>query len=170
MLRDRGPVEFPIPPIPDSHGEGDDAKKPPTQAAQAAKSDAPTHRFGQAADHEKQDRFLKKVREKQDLVFDRDAIETLLLGSHKGRLPEVTDAAPPELFAALPILAKRMAIAAKVIRIYPSSSKVVKEALGALVKTLQKIHQLCQMFTLSHRGNDHPIEVFEPDWSETGNK
>ncbi|RMG17172.1 MAG: hypothetical protein D6731_04575 [Planctomycetota bacterium] len=109
--------------------------------------------FGRAGDRKKQDRFLRLVRERQELIFDREAVENLLLGSHEDQPAEVTDEPPRELFAALPILARDLATAAKVLRLYPAESNVVRQALDALVETLQKVHQLAPRFTLSHRGN-----------------
>jgi diguanylate cyclase (GGDEF)-like protein len=109
--------------------------------------------FDRAGDHKKRDRFLREVRERQDLVFDHEAVESLLLDSRKGKIPEVTKAPPPELFAALPVLAKHIAHTVRVSRLYPPSSKVVSKALSALVKTLKKVHQLAPAFTISHRGN-----------------
>lgn len=126
------------------------------KVAEALPADSPAAKafhFDRSGDHKKRDRFLREVRERQDLVFDHEAVESLLLDSRKGKIPEVAKAPPPELFAALPVLAKHIAHTVRVSRLYPPSSKVVSKALAALVKTLKKVHQLAPAFTISHRGN-----------------
>jgi diguanylate cyclase (GGDEF)-like protein len=109
--------------------------------------------FAETKDRKKRDRFLMCVRERQDMIFDREAVENLLLDSRKGKIPEVTEAPPSELFAALPVLAKHLATTANLIRRYEPKSKVVKQALTGLVSTLKKMHQMAPAFTIAHRGN-----------------
>ncbi len=133
--------------------ERQEAHRKVAEALPKESAAAKAFHFDRSGDHKKRDRFLRDVRERQELVFDHEAVENLLLDSRKGKIPEVTKAPPPELFAALPVLAKHIAHTVRVSRLYPPSSKVVAKALSTLVKTLKKVHQLAPAFTISHRGN-----------------
>jgi hypothetical protein len=121
-------------------------------AGDGARAAALAFHFDRAGDRQKRDRFAALVRERRDLIFDREAVEALGDGRH-ARVPEVTEPAPPALAAALPGIAKALANASKVVRQYPPASKVVTDAVAALVATLEAALEHAPAFSVSHRGN-----------------
>lgn len=108
--------------------------------------------FGRAGDREKRDRFAAAVREKKELIFDRDAVEGLGDG-RRPRIPEVGEPAPQPLVELLPRLAGALSGAAKVVKSHAPESKVYQDAIQELVETLAACHGHAQAFTVSHRGN-----------------
>ncbi|MGE0712203.1 MAG: diguanylate cyclase [Planctomycetota bacterium] len=109
------------------------------------------YHFGKAGNEAQRERFLRRVRERRELLFNRAAIETIL--SAGSNLPEMTEEPGLKLTAQLPRLASALATAAKVIRLYPASSKVVQDALTELSNALGKAHEHAAAFTIGHRGN-----------------
>jgi diguanylate cyclase (GGDEF)-like protein len=108
--------------------------------------------FGRAGDREKRDRFAAAVREKKELIFDRDAVEGLGDG-RRPRIPEVGEPAPQPLVELLPRLAGALSGAAKVVKSHAPESKVYQDAIQELVESLAACHGHAPAFTVSHRGN-----------------
>lgn len=127
-------------------------KQPPPAGKKQPEAAALAYHFDKAGDRQKRDRFLELVRARREQVFDREAIESLGDG-RRTLIPEVSEPAPPELAPILPELARALATAAKVVKMYPATSKVVQENMDALVAALSKAFELVPAFTLSHRGN-----------------
>ncbi|MBX3471861.1 MAG: HEAT repeat domain-containing protein [Planctomycetes bacterium] len=165
LLREEGPdgeLEFASRAVQDASYEGlDEAERTAAhrrvgEALEAQGEDtspaALAYHFGRAGDRQKRDRFAGQVRARRELVFDRDAVESLGDGRHP-RIPEVTEPAPPSLVAALPGIAKALASASKVVRQYPASSKSVTDAVDHLVSVLEHALDIAPAFTVSHRGN-----------------
>jgi len=140
-----------------SYAEQEDKPGAHARVAEAIEQEQPqeagalAYHFGKAGNEEQRERFLERVRERREQLFNRDTIETILgAGSN---LPEVSDEPTLALTAQLPRLAKSLANAAKVVRLYPRQSKSVQDAATQLVQTLEKAHEHAPSFTIGHRGN-----------------
>ncbi|MBL4849464.1 MAG: hypothetical protein JKY65_28375, partial [Planctomycetes bacterium] len=141
-------AQLPTPDLQEAHqrvGEVLDGKE--GQQAAAA------YHFTRSGDNEALERVLARVRERRELLFNREAIESILV-SAGSNLPEITGEPPLKLAAELPRLAKALATGAKVTRLYSLGSKVVEEALRGLVAAIKRCHQHAPGFTIGHRGND----------------
>ena len=140
-----------------SYAEQEDKAGAHARVAEAIEQEQPqeagalAYHFGKAGNEEQRERFLERVRERREQLFNRETIETILgAGSN---LPEVTDEPSLALTAQLPRLAKSLANAAKVVRLYPRQSKSVQDAIAQLIQTLEKAHEHAPSFTIGHRGN-----------------
>lgn len=123
---------------------------------------AAAYHFSRSGDREAHERVLARVRERRELLFNREAIESILVGAGSN-LPELTTEPSLKLAAHLPRVAKALASGAKVVRLYAMSSKVVEDALRHLVDALKRCHKHADGFTIGHRGNSlllngHPID------------
>ena len=94
--------------------------------------------------------FLQEIRKQRDLVFDPEAIETLLAESG-AQISEASGEAPGVAFN-LPGIAKSLATAAKVVKVYPPTYKQVQDAINNLVRLLDKALSSVDSVTISHRG------------------
>ncbi len=121
-------------------------------AGGGADAAAVAYHYAKAAAPTKREQFAAKVRARRQEIFDREALETLLSTAGVA-IPEVVDPAPEALQAMLPELARVIATALKVVRVFPAGSKVVGDALEELTTTLASAHELMPAFTIAHRGN-----------------
>lgn len=124
---------------------------------------AAAYHFSRSGDREAHERVLERVRERRELLFNREAIESILVGAGSN-LPELSEEPSLKLAAQLPRVAKALASGAKVVRLYATSSKVVEDALRSLVEALKRCHQHAEGFTIGHRGNalllnGHPVDA-----------
>jgi diguanylate cyclase (GGDEF)-like protein len=113
---------------------------------------AAAYHFSRSGDREAHERVLARVRERRELLFNRKAIESILVGAGSN-LPELSEEPSLKLAAQLPRVAKALASGAKVVRLYATSSKVVEDALRSLVAALKRCHEHAEGFTIGHRGN-----------------
>lgn len=124
---------------------------------------AAAYHFSRSGDREAHERVLARVRERRELLFNREAIESILVGAGSN-LPELSEEPSLKLAAQLPRVAKALASGAKVVRLYATSSKVVEDALRSLVAALKRCHEHAEGFTIGHRGNTlllngHPVDA-----------